>query len=55
MKKCPNFPMCRFCHDLAWSKEDSDFVCTNLEFSDWVEALKRRNSDEEVGAGTDHS
>lgn len=55
MSHCPNFPRCRFCPYLTWSAEESDFICINPDYTDWVEAIKRRNSDEEDGAGADHS
>lgn len=32
MNKCPNFPWCRFCHYLAWSDTESDFVCINPDY-----------------------
>ena len=32
MSMCPDFPRCRFCHFLAWSSEDQDFVCINPDY-----------------------
>lgn len=47
MSRCPNFPRCRFCPYLAWSEEESDFICINPEYFE-----EGGSSNEEVGDGT---
>ena len=56
MLRCPNFPRCRFCPYLAWSSEDSDFVCINPNFAEFDQKIKKGgSSNEEDRNGSDHS
>ena len=55
MSMCPDFPRCRFCHFLAWSAEDQDFVCINPDYAEWDRLKKGGSSNEEMGTRTDNS
>ena len=56
MSHCPNFPRCRFCHFLAWSAEDQDFVCINPDYAEWDRQKKGGSSNGSEGRfRADHS
>ena len=55
LNRCPDFPRCRFCPYLAWSKEYQDFVCIHPYFAEFDREIKKGgSSNEEKRNGADH-